>query len=203
MSEIPKSQRAVLMKLSPILGTAYYLVGGTAVAAHLHHRISRDLDLFTTGDPTELEPQLDQLPGVIVESRSGQTLHLRVDGIPVSLIAYRYPLLEIATPVADLPVPVAAISDLACMKLSAIANRGAARDFWDLHTIVRATRRPLDHYLAEFHRKYPVDDIGHVVRSLAYFGDADAAPLPAGLTLEHWNVIRFDFETWVRAIAMA
>lgn len=201
--EIPDSHRAVLAKLSTILGAAYYLVGGTAVAAHFHHRTSRDLDLFTTSDPTELHPLLDQLPGVIVESRSGQTLHLRVDGVPVSLIAYRYPLLEPATPVAGLSVPVAAISDLACMKLSAIANRGAARDFWDLHTIVRATRLPLEHYLAAFQQKYPVEDIGHVVRSLAYFGDAESAPLPTGLSLDHWRVICSDFETWARALVMS
>lgn len=203
MVEIPDSHRAALAKISPILGGRCYLVGGVAVAAHLHHRTSRDLDLFTAEDPTELQSQLDELPGVTIEGRSGQTLHLRVDGIPVSLLTYRYPLLEPAIPIAALPVPVAAISDLACMKLSAIANRGAARDFWDLHTIIRSTGRALEHYLAEFRRKYPVEDVGHVIRSLAYFGDADAAPLPQGLTAEQWNAIRGDFETWVRTLVMS
>ena len=201
MIDIADAHRAVLVKLSPILGEHFYLVGGVAVAAHFHHRTSRDLDLFTRDDPTGLHAELDQLPGVTIESRSGKTLHLRVDGVPVSLIWYRYPLLEPAVALADLPVRVAAVTDLACMKLSAIGNRGAARDFWDLHTIITASKQPLEHYLAAYQRKYPPEDIGHVVRSLAYFGDADAAPLPHGLTIEHWTTIRSDFENWVRAIA--
>jgi predicted nucleotidyltransferase component of viral defense system len=52
------------------------------------------------------------------------------------LIEYRYPLLAPPELRAGLPVPVASLDDLASMKLSAIAGRGAARDFWDLHTIV-------------------------------------------------------------------
>jgi len=81
---------------------------------------------------------------------------------------------------------VASLDDLACMKLSIIAGRGAARDFWDLHTIVTRTARPLGEFLEAFKRKYPVEDIGHIVRSLVYFGDA-SGPLPAGLTSERWE----------------
>jgi hypothetical protein len=95
-------------------------------------------------------------------------------------------------------MPVASINDLACMKLSAIAGRGAARDFWDLHTIVTRTDRPLTDFLDAFRRKYPVEDIGHVLRSLVYFGDA-GDPLPNGLSPSLWAQIRRDFETWVPA----
>ncbi len=94
-------------------------------------------------------------------------------------------------------MPVASIDDLASMKLSAIAGRGAARDFWDLHTIVSRTARPLSDFLDVFRRKYPVEDIGHVIRSLVYFGDADG-PLPVGLSPARWDEIQRDFETWVR-----
>lgn len=100
---------------------------------------------------------------------------------------------------ADLPVPVASLDDLACMKLSAIGGRGAARDFWDLHTIVTRTGRSLREFLEVFTRKYPVEDVGHVVRSLIYFGDA-SGPLPVGLTPDRWEAIQHDFETWVRVL---
>src|SRR5690606_35470801 len=66
-----------------------------------------------------LRSQLDHLPGVEIEDRAPGTLHHRVDEIPVSLIEYRYPLLAPPSPIADLPLPVASIDDLACMKLSA------------------------------------------------------------------------------------
>lgn len=202
MVEISAAHRAVLERLAPLLDATFYLVGGVGVAAHFSHRTSRDLDLFTTGDPTTLHSALASQPGVTIEERSKDTLHLRVDGIPVSLISYRYPLLEPATQTSGLPVRVAAPADLACMKLSAIAGRGAARDFWDLHAIIERTGRSLDDYLRAFQQKYPVEDIGHVIRSLVYFGDAEAAPLPQGLSPTSWAAIKRDFETWARALSM-
>ncbi|MCC7380920.1 MAG: hypothetical protein IT384_03775 [Deltaproteobacteria bacterium] len=50
------------------------------------------------------------------------------------------------------------------MKLSAIGDRGVARDFWDLHAIIESTGKPLDHYVEAFKRKYPKVDVGHIVR---------------------------------------
>ncbi|HWO26970.1 MAG TPA: nucleotidyl transferase AbiEii/AbiGii toxin family protein [Kofleriaceae bacterium] len=195
---ITEAQRAVLLKLAPVLREDFYLVGGVAVAAHLAHRTSRDVDLFATRDPSDLRPQLEHLPGVEIKGRAPGTLHLRVDEIPVSLIEYRYPLIAPTLSMMNLPVPVASIDDLACMKLSAIAGRGAARDFWDLHTIVTRTGRPLIEFMDAFRRKYPIEDIGHVLRSLVYFGDAGDL-LPEGLSTSHWGQIQRDFEAWVQA----
>jgi len=78
------------------------------------------------------------------------------------------------------------------MKLSAIAGRGAAKDFWDLEELLRhgVGGGSLPGMLALFERKYANEDLGHVIRSLAYFGDADAEPLPRGLTPERWAAIK-------------
>ncbi len=83
---ITNDQRQALAKLAPFLQDGFYLVGGVAIAAHLSHRTSRDLDLFATRDPTALQADLDRLPGIVIASRAPGTLHLKVDGIPVSLI---------------------------------------------------------------------------------------------------------------------
>lgn len=195
---ITSKQRAALAKLAVLLPGDFYLAGGVAIAAHFSHRTSRDLDLFALVDPTPLESDLERLPGVTIESRARGTVYLDIDGIPASLIQYPYPLLVPPEPRAELPVPVASIDDLACMKLSAIASRGLARDFWDLHTIVTRTARSLREFLDAFRRKYPVKEIGHIVQSLVYFGDA--GPLPRGLTAAQWEQIQRDFESWVRAV---
>lgn len=84
--------------------------------------------------------------------------------------------------------------------LSAIANRGEARDFWDLHAIVGATGRSLDELLAVFQARHPRVDTGHPLRSLVYFGNATR--LPVGLTAEHWARVRTDLETWVKALVL-
>jgi hypothetical protein len=88
------------------------------------------------------------------------------------------------------------------MKLSAITSRGLARDFWDLRALLTAgvANGDLEHALELFQRKYATDDIGHVVRSLVYFGEADASPLPRGLDPSHWDRIKRDLEQRVRGL---
>ncbi len=87
---------------------------------------------------------------------------------------------------------MASLDDLVCMKLSAIAGRGAAKDFWDLDALLLrgAAAGSVARALELFSRKYSSEDFGHVVRSLAYFGEADATPLPLGLTSEAWDVVK-------------
>jgi len=77
------------------------------------------------------------------------------------------------------------------MKLSAIAARGAARDFWDLYTMLAggAAGGSLGTALECFRKKFASDDIGHAMRSLAYFGDADVAPFPCELGAARWAAI--------------
>ncbi|MBI3204292.1 MAG: nucleotidyl transferase AbiEii/AbiGii toxin family protein [Myxococcales bacterium] len=130
------------------------------------------------------------------------TLYLEVLGVPASLITYRYPLLSSPVPNPELAVRVASLEDLACMKLSAIASRGMARDFWDLHALLEhgVAGGALDEALRLYQRKFAAGDIGHVVRSLAYFGDADAAPLPRGLSALEWEDIKRAFEKRVCAL---
>src|SRR5262245_36867593 len=163
-NRITAEQRAALAKLASVLGDTFYLAGGAGVAAHLQHRESRDLDLFSSSDPTSCLPALEHVDGLTITNRAPGTIHAKLDGVPVSLLRYDYRLLDRPEPIADLPIPVASSTDLACMKLSAIASRGLARDFWDLHALIGATGRELSEYLAAFRTKYPAQDIGHVVR---------------------------------------
>lgn len=179
-----------------------YLAGGVAVAAALHHRVSRDLDFFLPRDfdPARMSEHLSAgVPELTVTSSAPGTLYFEIQSVPGSLIAYRYPLLSRPTTNAELAVPVASLDDLACMKLSAIAARGLARDFWDVHALLAAgvAGGSLERALELYRTKYTADDIGHVVRSLVYFGDADSAPLPRGLSPSEWQRIQRDFERQV------
>ncbi len=53
---ITGAQREVLEKLAPILREDFYLVGGVAVAAHLAHRTSRDIDRARRPGHSKLSP---------------------------------------------------------------------------------------------------------------------------------------------------
>ncbi|MBK7585077.1 MAG: nucleotidyl transferase AbiEii/AbiGii toxin family protein [Myxococcales bacterium] len=195
-------QIAALAALVPALPADTYLAGGVAIAATLHHRISRDLDFFVPAefDPEQMAERLvNQVEGLTVTSTAPGTLYVEVHGVPASVIMYRYPLLSAPEPNTELSVRVASLEDLACMKLSAVASRGMARDFWDLHALLAhgVAAGSLDGALRLYQRKFTADDIGHVVRSLVYFGDADIAPLPLGLPPADWQRIKRDFERWV------
>jgi hypothetical protein len=113
-----------------------------------------------------------------------------------------YPLLAPAELAPELGTRVASLEDLTGMKLSAIAARGAARDFWDLHTLLKGGTGggTLAGALELYGRKFAAHDIGHVVRALAYFGDADAAPLPSGLDPARWTAIKAWFAAAVRVL---
>ena len=54
--------------------------------------------------------------------------------------------------------------------------------------------------LEAYQRKYAAEDVGHVVRSPVYFSDAEAEPLPIGLTDGHWEEIKADLREWVSAL---
>ncbi len=140
--------------------------------------------------------------GLVVTSSAPGTLYFEIHSVPSSLIAYRYPLLFQPITSTELAVPVASLEDLACMKLSAIAARGMARDFWDLHAVLArgVAGGSLEGALDLYRTKYSADDVGHVIRSLVYFGDADAAPLPRGLSASDWQRIKGEFERLVAAL---
>jgi Nucleotidyl transferase AbiEii toxin, Type IV TA system len=195
MNGITDAQRAALTSLAPALEADTYLAGGVAAALSLHHRTSVDLDLFVPYDFDQerlAERIAATVSGARIVGRGRGTLHLEVGGVPTSILAYRYPSLAPAVPHPDLAFPVASADDLVCMKLSAIAGRGAAKDFWDLDALLAsgAAGGSLEHALELFGRKYASEDVGHVVRSLAYFGEADAALLPLGLTQGTWEAVK-------------
>ncbi|MFZ9889167.1 MAG: nucleotidyl transferase AbiEii/AbiGii toxin family protein [Myxococcota bacterium] len=198
---LPEQAHALRILAESLAGTEAYLAGGIAVATHLSHRSSRDLDLFTTQtDPHLLEERLLQHSDVKIMGRAEGTLYLEVAGVPTSLILYPYPALEAPVQSEGMPVPVASVRDLVCMKLSAVSQRGAMRDLWDVHDLLTMCRVPLSTALEWFERKYQKVDVGHVVRSLVYFADAEAEPFPVGLTKESWALVKRDLRAWVEEL---
>lgn len=195
---VTTAQVDALNMLKEKLSKDTYLAGGVAVALRERHRVSRDLDLFCPEvDSTTLSAAFSRLPDVEITSRAEGTLYLRIHGIPISLLQYDYPLLNKPEELAAVPIPVASEEDLICMKLSAIAGRGTLRDFWDLHALLSRLHMPLENAMQLYKRKFTSEDIGHVVRSLVYFGEAEQEPRPDGLDDHKWQHIKDQFRRWV------
>lgn len=177
----------------------FYLAGGTALALQLGHRVSLDLDLFTER-PWSAARVLDAaraLGPTVVDLESEGILVGSIAGVRVSFFHYPYTLLEppvqmqVGTPGTRATMPLAGLLDIACTKLVAVSQRGCRKDFIDLYFLDRAgidLRRALD----ALPRKMPGVDhnVVHVMRSLAYFADAEAEPKPRMLVPFEWSEAR-------------
>jgi hypothetical protein len=211
VSVVDGTQLSALARLQPLLPEASYLAGGVAVAMHFEHRRSRDLNVFVAGDfdaRALAERLTDALPDAIVRSIAERTLYLDVAGIPTSVIGYRHALVEpvvIRRLTEGATAAVAAPADLLAMKLAAVADRGAAKDFWDIDVMLEAgvAGGEVEGALALFARKYPHADAGFVLRALTYFAEALAAPLPLGLGSEAWQQLEDRSTQRVRAYLAA
>jgi hypothetical protein len=177
----------------------FYLAGGTAVAVHLGHRLSLDLDFFSVRPDADLDAVRDSVRHAFAEAstvaQTDTAVQLLCDGAPIDLVRYPYPPLRAIEQTAD-GVAVASLLDLAAMKLGALSRRGLRRDFWDLAEIVRRGGVSLEEACRAYRERYGVAeaDLYHVLRSLAWFEDAERDPMyPAGLTEAGWRDIQAFF----------
>ncbi|MFS8067494.1 MAG: nucleotidyl transferase AbiEii/AbiGii toxin family protein [Byssovorax sp.] len=198
---VAKEQRRALDRLKSVQGIErFYLAGGTAIAVHLRHRTSIDLDLFSTSADVDLSVVAEAIRIVVADlqvlSVTEAALRIRVAGVPVDVVRYPYAPLETPMPGPE-SFPMASLRDLATMKLAAIARRGLRRDFWDLHAIAEAGLS-LQETSVAYIEKYGVSDadLYHVLRALTYFEDAEKDPVyPRGLTPAKWERIKTFFLT--------
>jgi hypothetical protein len=167
---------------------AFYLVGGTSLALRFAHRTSVDIDLFTHHpfDAPALASWLKEHYAMVEAETAENTVSGVVSGIKIDLIAHRYPLLEPVEAIEGLRL--AAVADVAAMKLNAIANRGSKKDFWDCAELLSTT--PMATLLEYCARKYTRDSLWNVEKSLCYFDDAEDDPDPRDLRGQTWDQVK-------------
>lgn len=200
LAPLTAAQRRALARLSANgLLEGLYLAGGVAIAHHLQHRRSNDLDFFSEHADFDLERvrrRATETLGAEVIEQSDATLKVRLGGAMIDFVRYPYRTL---TRMKRGPegVRVAGLRDLAVMKLAAIAKRGVRRDYWDLHEILTRTKLTLHKVCEDYVEKFGVSeaDLYHVLRALTWFDEAEAdRALPRGLTRSKWRAVRDLFE---------
>lgn len=185
---VPEPVAALLARLaSRVALSQFALGGGTSLALRFGHRLSVDLDYFTTEefDPGLLSESLD-LDDMSILTVSKNTLTLVACGVKIDLLRHAYP--EVAPIDTIAGHRLISVPDLAAMKLNAIANRGSKKDFYDLSELLH--RHTLDEMLGFFSAKYPATDPFAVIRSLAWFEDAEQEPDPIPLNGQIWDDIK-------------
>ncbi len=198
----PEAREAFVIVSRVLAGGDYYLAGGTALALMEGHRVSVDLDIFTERmrDAEDVLSRLRRYTADLsVTSVDAGTLYADVLGVQVSVIEYNYPLLGPTVLSDGDHLGLAGRDDIAAMKLSAIANRGSRKDFVDLWVLM-TRHRPLAEYLALYEKKFEARDVGHVIRSLIHFDDAEREP-PLRLLIDiDWDELKAGFCRRVRRL---
>jgi hypothetical protein len=186
-------QKSVLAQLDKALRTTdFYLAGGTALALHLGHRRSVDLDFFSQGvfQNEHLRALLRRIGDIRIQQDEPGTFRGQLAGVQLSFIRYDYALLD-APIKPDFGPHVAGVRDIASMKLSAIMSRGTRRDFVDLYAVCRHGYS-LEEVNRWFEQKYAgiSYDPYHLAKSLVYFVDAEKEPMPEMLQAVQWDEVR-------------
>lgn len=122
-------------------GRAFYLTGGTALAAfHLRHRYSDDLDLFTNGsDVGFLWPMVQALAprlGFEVESRTPQFVRIRF-GKELKVDFVQDTPFRAGVPVRHGTWQVDSLENMTLNKISAIQGRLDVKDYVDLYFLLK------------------------------------------------------------------
>jgi predicted nucleotidyltransferase component of viral defense system len=180
----------------------FYLAGGTGVALHLGHRLSKDMDFFTSSEleTDKLIQKIKEVGKLKVLKEDWGTVIGTLDQVMVSFFSYNYPLLEY--PLIFKGIKIASLTDIALMKIVAISQRGSKRDFFDLYAICQKSisLEKLLGYLPQMFKNVDYS-LYHLLRSLCYFEDAEKEKNPELLWQVNWERIKVFFNREVKKIS--
>ena len=149
---IPKQVSALIDRLAPHPALKdFALGGGTSLALRFGHRLSVDLDFFTTQEfSTENLFEKLHIEGATIIGMGANSLTVDACGVKMDFLRHSYRMLKTTERIDG--ITLVSLPDLAAIKLNAIANRGSKKDFFDFAEL-------LDHFTIQkmigfFSKKY-------------------------------------------------
>ena len=203
---LPASSRELLDRMAALKAApwgGWTLAGGTGLALRLGHRRSEDFDFFRTDrmDLSVLHEVLGRLGAYETLQEAEHTLTVLCGGVKLSFFRVRDPFIYETAPYRFFRV--AAVAEVALMKMIAISGRGARKDFVDLYTILMGGLT-LGEMFDALPRKYGKGRVNvyHLLKSLTYFEDAEQEPMPAMLEPFNWAECKAFFVREARALVL-
>lgn len=167
-----KDQVNLLFRLK--LPENYYLAGGTALALYLGHRTSLDFDFYT---PNEFGKE--EIINLLKKNLKDKDIKItsiernsfigKIYDVNISIFYYSYELLDETINLRN--IQIASISDIASMKIIAIIQRPAKRDYIDMSFLLK--KYSMEEIFSWSYKKYPNFNQYLALRALSYFGDVD------------------------------
>jgi hypothetical protein len=164
----------------------WFVIGGQAMRCFCPYRPSRDVDFGVTSasDLDDLVQQLQRRGQVDIAERSVDTVHLRFDGIDVSIF-----VLAMLSPfVSDRRLSV---TGLLATKLHAILDRGTRRDFFDLYVTLHRHALGIAECFSAMRQVYQqeINDT-LLLRALTFFDDAEREAALPGEGPDDWVAVK-------------
>lgn len=188
LDAVPESVKSLLLRLAPHRAIQdFALGGGTSLALRFGHRLSVDLGFFTIREfaPEALFDELNLVDATVI-GRARNSLTMDAGGVKLDLMRHACRLLEPAESIGG--ITLLSLPDVVTMKLNAIANRGSKKDFFDFVELL--DHFPIKSMIGFFTEKYPTTDAFTVIRSLAWFEEAEDEPDPVSLGGRNWEQVK-------------
>ena len=150
-------QKKIFVKLGEF--PDFYLVGGTALALQIGHRISVDFDLFSKEDiPRTLLPKVkrvfrDMEVKVIINHL--EQLSVKTGETKIDFVKYNFPLILKLIEIKD--VKILPVAEIAAMKAYTLNYRGSLKDYIDLYFVLKRKHTSLKEIKEIGEEKYKND----------------------------------------------
>lgn len=148
-------------EIFPILGkfASFYLVGGTALAFQIGHRVSVDFDLFCESElPHDLLQKIRRMfPDTAreVTLRTPEQTNMLINGVKTTFFSYPYP---VVLPLVEYRgMRMASLGEIAAMKAFAIGKRLSYKDYVDWFFLLRNGHADIKGTIAIAQEKYHGD----------------------------------------------
>lgn len=171
----------------------FALGGGTNLALRLAHRLSVDLDFFTSTtyqNSIIFQAVAKEFPDAELLFEQNQTMMFIIDNVKVDFILYPFKWLQPFETIDG--ARLIALPDIIPMKLQALSNRFSKKDFWDIAFLLN--KFSLSELLELFKSKFPQIDTGYIIHSLTDFEVAEREQDPVGLIPKTWEEIKSELE---------
>lgn len=159
---------------------SFYLVGGTALALQIGHRISVDFDLFSNTElPRTLAARVRRaFRGEVTPPsiNNREQLNVTIAGVKTTFFWYRYP--PMLPLVIYRGVQMVDVAEIAVMKAFAIGQRGTYRDYVDIYFLLAERHITLRKILQLGKKKYGAEFNERLfLEQLVYLEDVRPAPV--------------------------
>ncbi|PZV80977.1 nucleotidyltransferase AbiEii toxin of type IV toxin-antitoxin system [Algoriphagus aquaeductus] len=170
----------------------FALVGGTALSLKHGHRLSVDLDLFSTSK-FEYEEVIQCLQNefgndFLVEDKPARFgIFCYIENVKVDLVRHPHPLLGQVETLED--IRFFSDRDIMAMKIQAILGRGKKKDFWDIAELLK--QYSVADFIQNHKEKYSTQNLLiSIPQVMVYFEDAEEDEDPVSLKGQTWSSVK-------------